>query len=143
MDSNTYNIENNIGGIVGGSGNTVYNNFQSRSTIFNNAGTGDVSLKRGHGNILMLELIDKYIEPLSKEVDNALRMGRYPLKIRITDLVADCANGTYYNDGNRDSEVEQLINNLFTLICTPCGFNYKAQIAQVGPNYFFEMYPAD
>ena len=143
MDSNTYNVENNIGGIVGGSENTVYNTFQTKAAIFNNAGTGNASLKRGHRNILFFVLIDKYIEPLAKEVDNALRMGRYPLKIRITDLVVECANGTYYNDGNRDSEVEQLINSLFTLICTPRGFNYKAQIAQVGPNYFFEMYPAD
>lgn len=143
MDSNTYHVENNIGGIVGGSENTVYNTFQAKSAIFNNAGTGDASLKRGLRTILILELVDKYIEPLAEEVDNALRMGRYPLKIQITDLVADCANGTYYNDGNRDSEVEQLINGLFTLICTPRGFHYKAKIAQVGPNYFFELYPAD
>lgn len=143
MDSYIYNVKNNIGGIVGGSENTVYNTFQTMSGIFNNAGTGDASLKEGPRNILILELIGKYLEPLAKEVDNALRIGRYPLKIRITDLVVDCANGTYYNDGNRDSEVEYLINGLFTLICTSRGFNYKAKIAQVGPNYFFEMYPDD
>lgn len=143
MGSNNYNVKYNIGGIVGGRGNTVNNTFQTKPAIFNNAGIGDAGLRKGNRNILILELVNKYIEPLAKEVDNALRIGRYPLKIRITDLFVDCANGTYYNDGNRDSEVEYLINGIFTLICTPRGFNYKAQIAQVGPNYFFEMYPAD
>lgn len=144
MDPNNYyNVEYSIGSILGGSNNTVHNTFQTSKAIFNNAGTGDAALRPGHHNLLSLELVGKYIEPLAKEVDSALCIGKYPLKIQITDLVADCANGTYYNDGNRDSEVTQLINELFTLICIPYNFNYQAKIAQVGPNYFFEMYPSN
>ena len=138
-----YYVEHNIGGIVGGNQNTVYNSFQTEQAIFENAGMGDVNLKQTHRGILILELIDKYIEPLSKKVDDALRIGSYPLKIQITDLVADCANGTYYNGGNKDSEVEEIVNGLFTLICTSRGFNYQAKIAKVGPNYFFEIYPSN
>ena len=138
-----YYVKYNIGGIVGGSENIVNNTFQTGQPTFDNAGIDDAPLKQGHRNLLILELIDKYIEPLSQKVDDALRLGRYPLQIQITDLFIDCANGTYYNGGNRDSEVEQVINGLFTLICISRGFNYKAKIARVGPNYFFEMYPND
>lgn len=143
MGSNNYYVDQNICGIVGGIGNTVNNTIQTGQSIFDDAGMGDTKLKAGHHNILVLQLLDKYIEPLIKEVDDALCIGRYPLKIQITDLVNDCANGTYYNDGNLDSEVKQMINCIFSLICAPLGFDYKAKIARVGLNYFFEMYPDD
>ena len=142
MGSNNYYVENNNGGIVGGNHNKIVNyTIITNQFIFENSEADAVYLKEGIHMLLSFEIVDKYVEPLTQEIDERLSMGGFPLKIKITNLVEDCANGVYYNGGNSDREVEKLINGLFTLICTSRSFFYRAKIVKVGNNYFFEMYP--
>lgn len=143
MGSNNYYVGQNIGGIVGGHDNVINYTIRTGQFIFENSEEDAVYLTKGIHMLLSLDILDKYIEPLSREIDDRLSMRGFPLKIKITNLVEDCANGVYYNGGNSDREVEKLVNGLFTLICTSRSFFYLAKIVRVGNNYFFEMYPND
>ena len=143
MGSNNYYVENNNGGIVGGHDNVINYTIRTGQFIFENSEEDANNLTKGTHLLLSLEIFNKYVEPLTQEIDERLSMGGFPLKIKITNLVEDCANGVYYNGGNNDREVEKLVNGLFTLICTSRSFFYLAKIVRVGNNYFFEMYPND
>lgn len=132
-------VENNIGGIVGGYGNTLIN-MQSESSMFDKAGLTHSKLTFGCSNIMFMTMVIKFIDPLTEQVERGMKNGGFPLRIKITDLVDYCANTAYHNGGNDEEEIEKMINGLFTLICTPRGIQYKAQIARVGLQYYFEMY---
>lgn len=96
-------------------------------------------------NILTIELILKHLDSLNEEFDKNeydMKSNRYPLKIRVTELVDDCAQGVYYNGGNVENDVWEIVDSIFTLICNiKYGSSFYASRVSVGSHLYYELYP--
>ena len=123
----------------------IYQNIQVVLPMFTNmlkdsvADNPEISL--GHQNILMMQLFDKYVDNLEQEFEKAMMNNRYPLKIRVTQLVDDCAQGVYYNNGN-GNDVWRIVDSIVTFVCSvKCGNNFYANRVNIGSQYYYELYP--
>lgn len=110
-------------------------------------GANNSKMSLGMKNILTLELISKHFDSLNEEFEkyeNDMRSNRYPLKIRVTQLVDDCAQGVYYNGGNVENDVWEIVDSILILICTiKYGSNFYASRVYVGRHLYYELYPAE
>lgn len=104
------------------------------------------TLRLGHKNLLMLELLDKHLDNLEEEFNKfarEIKSNKYPLKIRVTQLVDDCAQGVYYNNGDVENDVWEIVDSIFTFVCNvKCGINFYANRVFVGSHLYYELYPA-
>ena len=109
-------------------------------------GTNNPKIKSGYKNILMLELLKLHLHSLEEEFEKyeyAMKNNRYPLKIRVTPLVDDCAQGVYYNGGNVQNDVWEIVDSIFTLVCSrKYGVGFYANRVYVGNHIYYELYPA-
>lgn len=109
-------------------------------------GENNSQIKSGLKNILMLELFNKHADNLEREFkkyESDIKNNRYPLKIRVTQLVEDCAQGVYYNDGNVGNDVCEIVDSVFILACNAMfGSNFYAKRVCVGNHLYYEVYPA-
>lgn len=128
----------------------IYQYIQIVQPTFNKllgiGGANNSTISFGRKNILMLELFTTHVHNLEKEFEkfeSAIKNNRYPLKIRVTQLVDDCAQGVYYNDGDVENDVWEIVDSIFTLVCTlKCGSNFYANRVYVGSHLYYELYPA-
>lgn len=101
-------------------------------------------IKSGAKNLLMLELLYQHFDNLEEEFkkyEDAIKNNRYPLKIRVTQLVEDCAQGVYYNDGNVENDVCEIVDSIFILVCNAkFGSNFYAKRVCVGKHLYYEVY---
>lgn len=127
----------------------IYQNIQIVQPIFNKllgiGGANNSKINFGLKNLLMLELFNKHCDNLEEEFEKFkedMKSNRYPLKIRVTQLVNDCAQGIYYNNGNVENDVWEIVDSIFTLVCTiKCGSNFYAKRVYVGSHFYYEVYP--
>lgn len=123
----------------------IYKNIQAATSLFikmHDEETDGLGISEGHQNLLTLELFIKYADDIGKEFDKALNINRYPLKIRVTQLVNDCAQGVYYNGGNMDKDVWKIVDGIVTLICAlRCGDGFYAERVKVGEHLYYELHP--
>ena len=142
MSTNNY-VENNYAGIVGGTNNKVNNIFYVGETIIGHPEKADTKLSAGISRIAFMELINLHLDKICADLDKSMSSKRHPLKIEITNLVRDCSRLVYFNNGN-NTDVEQLVNDLFSIAFNPymeIYSGYEAKLVRVASEYFFELHP--
>lgn len=92
----------------------------------------------------MLELFIKHADNLEQEFEKAIKYNRCPLKIRVTQLVDDCTQGVYGNNGNVKDDVWRIVDSIVTIVCfSKCGRNFYANRVRDGSHFYYELYPAN
>ncbi|MCM1439645.1 MAG: hypothetical protein NC131_10685 [Roseburia sp.] len=105
--------------------------------------TDNSEISYSHQTLLTLELFNEHSDMLEQEFRRAIKDNRYPLKIRVTQLVDDCAQGVYYNNGNVNADVWRIVDSVVTLVCyLTCGSNFYANRVRIGSHLYYELYPA-
>lgn len=115
---------------------------QGNSSIFENGEESVSKLSEGKQRILMVELLIKYLDDLGQKIVEGVKIGRYPIRIEVTQLVDDGIHGVYYNGGNQDTDLWKVVDLVFSTICIMHGGgDFYAQHVRVGNGWYYELMP--
>lgn len=134
------NYGNNFG-IIGGCFNTVNYNIKlsEDGRIFGNMSSHKSHMTPGTWNIMLVCLFDKYCTPIFEQLDRYIREGCFPAKIRITDLVDECAQTIYHNNGNSEEYLWEAVTAIIVLICKGTKYNFTGKYIRVNNHYYCEL----
>ncbi|MCM1048313.1 MAG: hypothetical protein NC433_07805 [Clostridiales bacterium] len=108
-------------------------------------GENNPRIKKGLKNLAILDILYEHVDNLKMEFmkyEKDIKNNRYPLKIRVTQLVDDCAQVIYSNNANVENDVCEIADSIFTLVCNiMLGSNFYAKRVCVGNQLYYEVYP--